>query len=385
MEELLLHSNLLKEIQLRSDGDNHFGIYKGAVYKLGEITSKFIELLKIESISKALEEVVQAYDLTEDECVYLINSLKRLVESIEKPNSTRNYLKLSFTVFSSQVVNTITGKLTFFFKKGLVVFLGIMALAIHCYFFIKLSFNFSSGYSQLTYLDSFIIFTVVVFIALAHELGHSVASLYFGVPPKEIGFGFYIFFPVLFSNVTEIWVLDKFKRIWVNLAGLYFQIIISIPLLLLLIIFNQSSFAPLFQYLVLINIFMMAYSIIPFIRNDGYWVISDLVEISDLNKQANVIPVKVLMHRSLNNFNKWVVLYSFLSYFFIVYIALSLISGLVDNIRYILTLQKNGSLLLWLQAHIPQVFSTLISLFFITLLLRTFKNWIKLIIVELRS
>ena len=56
-----------------------------------------------------------------------------------------------------------------------------------------------------------------------HELGHASACKYFGVRHGGIGFGLYLNFPVLYTDVTEVWKLKRGERCVVNLAGVYFQ------------------------------------------------------------------------------------------------------------------------------------------------------------------
>lgn len=56
-----------------------------------------------------------------------------------------------------------------------------------------------------------------------HELGHASACKYFGVRHGGIGFGLYLNFPVLYTDVTEVWKLNRAQRCVVNLAGVYFQ------------------------------------------------------------------------------------------------------------------------------------------------------------------
>lgn len=129
-----------------------------------------------------------------------------------------------------------------------------------------------------------------------HELGHSVAALRYGMPPKGIGFGFYLVFPVFFADVTHVWALPKAKRIIINLGGVYFQ-----GLFTLLLLGGYYALAPawagsreLLGTIITMNLFVMLYSLNPFLRNDGYWIYSDLFGLPNLMHQAVFYPLRLV-------------------------------------------------------------------------------------------
>ena len=79
------------------------------------------------------------------------------------------------------------------------------------------------------------LFTFILGSSFFHELGHASACKYFGIQHGGIGFGLYLNFPVLYTDVTEVWKLKRGQRCVVNLAGVYFQ---SYWLILLLGVFS---------------------------------------------------------------------------------------------------------------------------------------------------
>jgi len=55
---------------------------------------------------------------------------------------------------------------------------------------------------------------IMVFIGyilslIIHEIGHATATASMGKRAKEIGFGFYIIFPVFYTDVTSVWSMKK--------------------------------------------------------------------------------------------------------------------------------------------------------------------------------
>lgn len=129
----------------------------------------------------------------------------------------------------------------------------------------------------------YMLFLLVLFF---HELGHATAAFSYGVRPKEIGFGLYFIFPVFFTNVTNIWELNTTKRIIVNIGGIYFQLLVN--LLLTSLAWFGISLA-IVQKLFMINSISIIICLVPFLRYDGYWIISDLCRIPNLRKKASAL------------------------------------------------------------------------------------------------
>ena len=51
------------------------------------------------------------------------------------------------------------------------------------------------------------LFIFMISSSFFHELGHAAACKYFGIRHGGIGFGLYLNFPVLYTDVTEVWKL----------------------------------------------------------------------------------------------------------------------------------------------------------------------------------
>ncbi|MBD7911393.1 hypothetical protein [Clostridium cibarium] len=131
-----------------------------------------------------------------------------------------------------------------------------------------------------------------------HELGHFFCSKYFGVTPGNIGFGFYFTSPVLFIDLDEVWKLNKDKRVFVNLAGLYFQYIYLSLISLISIILG---FGNLFFLCLIFGICCLT-NLIPFIKLDGYWVLADYFEIENLLKYSmNIVLSKFRIKKENKN------------------------------------------------------------------------------------
>jgi putative peptide zinc metalloprotease protein len=127
---------------------------------------------------------------------------------------------------------------------------------------------------------------------LLHELGHLAACRYFHCPHGGIRFGLYLIFPVLYADVTPAWRLSRKARVVVDLGGVYFQLLLTIPLFCL----HHCTRDPLWLLLFLELDGMILFAMNPFLRFDGYWVCSDLLGVANLGSRSGRA-LGVLLHR----------------------------------------------------------------------------------------
>lgn len=119
-----------------------------------------------------------------------------------------------------------------------------------------------------------------------HEFGHVAATARAGVKHGGIGFGLYAYlFPVLYADVTGIWLASKQERIIANLAGIYSQVLYGAALTGGYLL---SGYAPLRFAAGAVSL-MALWQFNPFVRHDGYWLLSDLTNTPNLLPKANAV------------------------------------------------------------------------------------------------
>jgi putative peptide zinc metalloprotease protein len=106
-----------------------------------------------------------------------------------------------------------------------------------------------------------------------HELEHASACRHFKVKYGGVGFGLYLTFPVFYTDVSETWKLKRKERLVVNMAGVYFQLIMLIPFFLLYFVTDNSISK---WFLLTVNIGLLV-TLNLFFKFDGYWIVSDLL------------------------------------------------------------------------------------------------------------
>jgi putative peptide zinc metalloprotease protein len=132
----------------------------------------------------------------------------------------------------------------------------------------------------------------VLLSVLFHEFGHLSACQYFGCPHGEIRLGLYLVFPVFYANVTPAWRLERKPRVVVDLGGMYFQLILTIPSFLLFHLTQEQVWLLFFLELDA----MMLFCLNPFLRFDGYWLCSDFLGVPNLRSRSQSM-MKILYGR----------------------------------------------------------------------------------------
>jgi len=114
--------------------------------------------------------------------------------------------------------------------------------------------------------------------AVFHEFGHASACAYGGATPGVIGGGFYLVYPALYTNVTDSYRLDRAGRVRTDLGGIYFNAVLA---LVLFAVYLLTGWMAMLLAAAVMNVDMLS-QMLPFVRFDGYWLISDLAGIPDL-------------------------------------------------------------------------------------------------------
>jgi putative peptide zinc metalloprotease protein len=118
----------------------------------------------------------------------------------------------------------------------------------------------------------------VVLATTFHEIGHATACRYGGARPGVMGVGIYIVWPAFYTDITDAYRLDKRGRLRTDLGGIYFNAIFA---LFVAGAYLATGFEPLLL-LVLLQNFAIIQQSLPFLRLDGYYIISDLTGVPDI-------------------------------------------------------------------------------------------------------
>ncbi|HEY6497382.1 MAG TPA: hypothetical protein VIZ43_29235 [Trebonia sp.] len=134
-------------------------------------------------------------------------------------------------------------------------------------------------------VDLLLVAALTIASSLFHECGHAAGCRYGGARPGRIGAGLYLVWPAFFTNVTDSYRLGRAGRLRTDLGGLYFNLIF----MLVLAAWYAATSAEILLLVIAITHLEMLEQLLPFVRFDGYFILSDLVGVPDLF--ARVVPV----------------------------------------------------------------------------------------------
>jgi putative peptide zinc metalloprotease protein len=126
---------------------------------------------------------------------------------------------------------------------------------------------------------------------ILHEFGHGLSCKHYGGECHEMGMMLLVFTPCLYCDVSDSWMLpNKWKRAAIGAAGMYVEVIIASIATYLW----WNSHPGVFNQLCLDVMFVSSVSTIlfnanPLLRYDGYYILSDVLEIPNLRQKANTI------------------------------------------------------------------------------------------------
>jgi putative peptide zinc metalloprotease protein len=122
------------------------------------------------------------------------------------------------------------------------------------------------------------VFGLIVVATALHEIGHATAARYGGAEPGVMGAGIYVVWPAFYTDVTDAYRLNRKGRLRTDLGGVYFN---GLFILATAGAYALTRFEPLL-ILIVVQHFMILQQALPFLRLDGYYVLSDLTGVPDL-------------------------------------------------------------------------------------------------------
>lgn len=221
------------------------------------------------TLEEAVGNLEQFYNLDCNDKQNIVDSFQSFIRKISTTVSTVNnsYIKFQHTLLRSSLVVAVSRLFKVLFGVKIFWLVLVLASIVNILFFVLIDKDgISLSLLSFSLGDFLILFMLSNAFVLLHELGHSTASLRHGIQPGKIGFGFYLIFPVLFSDVTKSWLLPRRKRLVVNAGGVYFQLIVNVLLMSGYVLGANSASENYLRYLILSNTLVILYSLLPFLE-----------------------------------------------------------------------------------------------------------------------
>lgn len=172
---------------------------------------------------------------------------------------------------------------------GLAIWLAVVlpALALVPLHWPDLTQNFGE---QMLALDNLLIMAVVFpLIKACHEMGHGIATRMRGGEVHEMGVMLLVFFPIPYVEASSSSAfVKKTDRMLVGAAGMLSELFIAALAFYLWLLLEPGLARSLtYNAIVLASVTTVMFNANPLLRYDGYYVLSDWIEIPNLGTRAN--------------------------------------------------------------------------------------------------
>jgi multidrug efflux pump subunit AcrA (membrane-fusion protein) len=205
------------------------------------------------------------------------------------PQSTQSLLYWRKRLFDPDRLFTwLAPRLGFCWTRGFLIFsascIGLAALLLWAN-----RSELAQSYSYALRWETAVWAWLVLFVVtLLHESAHGLTCKRYGGEVHEIGFLLLFFMPCFYCNVSDAWLFkEKSKRLWVTFTGGYFELFLwalavfswrltlpgTLPNYLAFVVLTACGVATLFNF----N---------PLLKLDGYYLLSDWLEIPNLHERA---------------------------------------------------------------------------------------------------
>jgi putative peptide zinc metalloprotease protein len=193
-----------------------------------------------------------------------------------------------------RILRAIYPYFAWFFSRTALVLFGLLALS--ALLLVTVEFDVFRAklpefHQFFSIHNAFLLAMVLGITKVFHEFGHGLCCTHCGGECHEMGVMVLVLTPCLYCNVSDSWMLpSKWQRAAIGAAGIYVEVVLA-SICTFLWWFSQPG---LFHNLCLNVMFISSITTIvfnanPLLRYDGYYVLSDLMEIPNLRQKATTI------------------------------------------------------------------------------------------------
>jgi putative peptide zinc metalloprotease protein len=194
-------------------------------------------------------------------------------------------LRARGTLLPERIVNLVGAFLRPLFQWPVVVAVVSSMVAVDWWLFAVHGLGGGIGQVLRDPVDLLVVLGLSLISAVFHECGHATGCRYGGARPGVIGVGIYLVWPSFFTNVTDSYRLSRAGRLRTDLGGLYFNLVF---MLALAGIYVATSSQVLLLVIAITHLEMLD-QLLPIVRFDGYFILSDVIGVPDLF--ARVLPI----------------------------------------------------------------------------------------------
>jgi CRP-like cAMP-binding protein/Zn-dependent protease len=176
--------------------------------------------------------------------------------------------------------------LRFLFNRWVALFGLLVGVAgVLAFISIVRSGRFSLSGKSLA-LEFLILGALNYFITFTHESGHALGIIHFGRRIKSAGFMIYYGSPAWFIEASDSLMLNTGPRVIQSLAGPLAEIIVAAIASIAAWAFPDAAISATLYKFAVLNYFIIFMNLVPLLELDGYYVLSDLIQVPDLRPRS---------------------------------------------------------------------------------------------------
>lgn len=201
----------------------------------------------------------------------------------------REYLFLKIHLLNpNEILDFVLPYLGFLFSRVFWVLIG--GNAVVAFYLTSRQWDyFLSSFIGYMNINGLIIAGVsIAIVKILHEFGHAIVARYYGCSVNSMGIAFLIFWPVLFTDTTDAWRLkNKNQRALIGASGILVELVVASICLLLWNFTEEGLLKAAFFILATTTwIMTLVINLNPLMRFDGYFVLSDLLGVENLQNRS---------------------------------------------------------------------------------------------------
>ena len=145
--------------------------------------------------------------------------------------------------------------------------------------------GFHTGFTPATMIGFLLALTLTKSL---HELGHALTATHYGVRVGHMGVAFLVLWPFLYTDTGEAWRLrDRRQRLTIVAAGLLCELAVAGLATLAWHLTGNPDARQVFFYLATTAwVLSLLVNASPFMRFDGYFLLSDLLDLPNLHERS---------------------------------------------------------------------------------------------------
>lgn len=176
-----------------------------------------------------------------------------------------------------------------FFTRGFVLLILVL-LGLDLHLLTREWYSFTDALGRMMTPQAFLYYAVAVsFSKVVHELAHAYAARRYGVRIPAMGVAFLVLWPFLYTDTGETWKLaDRKKQLVIASAGIGAELALAVLSTLLWALSPEGAARNVFFVLASTTwIVTLAINLSPFMRFDGYFVLSDMLNFPNLHERSS--------------------------------------------------------------------------------------------------